>query len=99
MAFLGARGASGEVRAGGRLVARLGGWEAVRVTDSGKNGRPVEWAIGAGLTEVNDLWLISGQAYELRLAVGKSQWRWRDVVIQRAGDSVSMTATGRFERL
>lgn len=99
MPFLGATGVTGELRAGGRLVARLGDWAANRVTDSGKNGNPVAWAIGAALTEVNDLWLTNGQAYELRLHVGKSQWRWRDVVVERVDGSVSMTATGRFERL
>ncbi|MEK9722013.1 MAG: hypothetical protein VW405_00835 [Rhodospirillaceae bacterium] len=95
MAFGQISGATGELRAGGRTLARLVNWVAVR------NGEADTWTIGGGLVDGNPIWLAGAEAMDVCLDVGAQQWRWRRVPradIDLNGDSISVLARGRFER-
>ena len=93
MAFSGITGHTGEIRVGGRVAGRLGVWNARRVADEDK------WVIGAALADHNPLWLPPQGTgpFEVRLDVGKQQWRWRPVELIVDGSGVSVTAYRRFE--
>lgn len=93
MAFGGAKGISGEVRRGGRLVATLGRWEATR------DRAADTWSIAAGVTERHPVWAQDGP-HEVVLHVGDGGWRWRGAEVAFQGDaSAVITARGRFESL
>ena len=95
MAFADVRGATGELRAGGRRVAGLCNWIAIRDVTSDT------WTIGGGLVEANPIWLSQAATFDVVLDVGKAPWRWRRVPsadVSVTDQSVSIVAHGRFER-
>jgi hypothetical protein len=95
MAFAEIRGQTGEIKAGGRRVAGLVNWLALR------NATADTWEIGAGLVDVNPVWLAGLSTMDVCLDVGKQQWRWRRVPmadVQVAESSIHVVAHGRFER-
>lgn len=93
MAFRGAEGQGGELRAGGRVVARLGRWTAHR------DRAADTWTIVAPLVEAVDLWLDGPGPFEVRLRLGAGVWRWREVAVSRDGGHLTIVARQRFERL
>jgi hypothetical protein len=95
MAFADARGATGELRAGGRRVAGLCNWIAIR------DAKADTWTIGGGLVDPNPIWLAQAATFDVVLDMGKAPWRWRrvpssDVTVVDA--SINIVTHGRFER-
>ena len=85
MAFLGAEGVTGELRAAGRLVARLDQWTV--------NVEGGVWRVRAGLAEVQPVWLTAGGAYDVTLHRGRSVWRWRRVPLTVAEPTMMVLET------
>ncbi len=81
-------GRIGELRAGGRLVAKLGPWIF--------EGTSAAWSIYASLAWRHPVWLTSGRPYEMRLQVGNNLWCWTVPVVV-AGASVSVSGKGKPE--
>lgn len=67
----GAKGLVGELRAGGRVAARITEWEMERL----ENG--AGWHIAATLADTVEPWLP--RVTEMRLELGRRTWRWREI--------------------
>lgn len=87
----GATGLAGELRAGGRLAGRLSDWTM--------EPAPGGWSIRARLHDGHPVYLANGTPLELRLTMGKRIWRWRGVACARAGEAVTLMATGDYDQL
>ena len=71
-----ASGYSGELRAGGRVAARLGAWDARRDVDG--------WVGHAVLLETTPVYGMADR-YEMRLTFGDGFWRWRGIAAAGEG--------------
>lgn len=55
------------------------------------------WRLDGHVAEKDDYWLERAQAFDLRLDLTKSSWRWRSVpagAVVLDGDAVTITHTG-----
>ncbi len=71
------RGPGAELRVGYEVAACLGQWELTNHGDG--------FTLSAPVIHRNMFWLTAGYPLDLCVTVGKSQWRWKDVVV--SGDS------------
>lgn len=67
------KGQGGTIRTGGRIVARLGDWSL--------EGRTDDWVVAGEVDWCHPLWCAGPGPFELRLALTKGAWMWRDVPI------------------
>jgi len=84
-----------------RIIAQHGrievpGRVAAQLTDCVFNGDSADWTVKARCHDVDEFWLDGG-GLALMLRVGKSQWRWRDVAVTRAGNDITIAGRGRPE--
>ena len=82
-----ARGASGQLRKGYLVVARLSGWSM------DGNGR-----VEATASDVNDLW-IDDESLSLRLTVGQKQWAWSSITAVDRGQPFVVMVNGSPDTL
>jgi hypothetical protein len=82
------RGPAAELRVGYETAACLGRWELTRTATG--------FTLEAPVIHRNLHWLTAGYPLDLCLSVGKSVWRFKDVVV--AGDNpVHIQGEGRPE--
>lgn len=79
-----ARGKSGAIKEGYRIVARLGAWTLAGLQ------------VSATASDVNAFALEHHTRLDLVLDLGARQWIWRDVVVSGTGP-VTVTLPGRPE--
>lgn len=84
------RGQTAELRVGYEIAACLGRWEMT------KDGRGFH--LSASVIHQNLYWLTTGYPIDLCVTVGRSSWRWRNVVVT-GGDPVIVTGQGKPEVL
>jgi hypothetical protein len=86
-------GRTGALRVGGRPAAVLSGWKLTTREEADGGG----WRLEAAASAQDAYWLERATAFEVRLDVSRSVWRWRDVpaaAVSVAGDEVTIIHEG-----
>jgi hypothetical protein len=90
------KGTNGSLRVGGRPAVTLDGF-TFAVRDPSVGGG---WEVRGRAAAVDAYWLERATAYDLRLDLTRSSWRWRDVpaaAVSLQGDEVVITHEGEPE--
>lgn len=90
-----ASGQSGELRTGYQVAAQLGPW-AIDLAEVMLGDAP-GWTCSARIIKTDAYWLEHGEAFDLRLDVGRVQWRWRNVNVHLTGESVLIRGEAKPE--
>jgi hypothetical protein len=86
-------GRTGALRVGGRPAAVLSGWKLTTREAADGGG----WRLEAAASAQDAYWLERATAFEVRLDVSRSVWRWRDVpaaAVSVAGAEVTIIHEG-----
>ena len=87
------RGTAGALRVGGRPALTLDRFTFATRDPSMGGG----WRLDGHITERDDYWLERAAAFDLRLDLSRSVWRWRNVpaaAVSVSGEDVTITHTG-----
>ncbi len=82
-------GQRGELRVGYQVAARLGRWEIVPIASQG-----AAFQFTATVESEHDYWFAK-RPQDLVLAVGATEWLWRDVRYDQRGGEVLLVLTER----
>jgi hypothetical protein len=89
-------GKTGALRVGGRPALTLDGW-SLKTREQADGGG---WRLEGHASARDDYWLARAGAYDLRLELTRSAWRWRDVpaaAVVVDGAEVTITHAGEPE--
>ena len=89
-------GKTGALRVGGRPALTLDTWSLTTREQADGGG----WRLEGHASAKDDYWLERAAAFDLRLDLTKSSWRWRAVpatAVSFDGDAVTITHEGEPE--
>lgn len=83
-----ATGNGGEVRAGGRFVARLGSWRLARAEDEFHGGRML---LVARVLARDAFWSERGGSFDVLLDAGTCRWLYRGLAVSWGEEITAVT--------